>query len=222
MQQPRHMPLIVLLLVAAAAAGFGMYQWLAPMTGPAPTDGTPVAQPQTAVRPMTMDEALGAKYEGLNQSGSHALNEWHGKVVLVNYWATWCAPCREEIPLLVHLQAEYSAQGLQVVGIATDEVAEKDVKAYLDKIAVVNYPMLMGDESVNRMVAGFGGNLIGLPFSVLLDRQGHVLKLYPGQLDPQEAEQLVRMALVPVGAGNVPAATHVAPAPATQTRTTAK
>ena len=194
MQAPRHLPLIVLLLVAAGAAGFGVYQWLAPTTGPAPANGTPVAQAVTAPRPMSPEEALSAKFEGLNDSGSHALNDWHGKVVLVNYWATWCAPCREEIPLLVKLQAQYAGQGLQVVGIATDESSQKDVKDYLSKM-VVNYPMLMGTEDVDRMVAGFGGNLIGLPFSLLLDRDGHVVKLTAGQLDPKDTDQLVRTAL---------------------------
>ena len=204
MQAPRNLPLIVLLLVAAGAAGFGVYQWLAPTTGPAPTDGTPVAQAVTAPRPMSPEEALGTKFEGLNDSGSHALNDWHGKVLLVNYWATWCAPCREEIPLLVKLQAQYAGQGLQVVGIATDESSQKDVKDYLAKM-VVNYPMLMGTEDVDRMVAGFGGNLIGLPFSALLDRDGHVVKLTAGQLDPKDTDQMVRAALAKP-AGPVPAA----------------
>ena len=194
MQAPRHLPLIILLLVAAGAAGFGVYQWLAPSTQPVPADGTPVAQAVTAPRPMSPEEALAARFEGLNDSGSHALNDWHGKVVLVNYWATWCGPCREEIPLLVKLQAQYASRGLQVVGIATDESSQKDVKDYLSTM-VVNYPMLMGTEDVDRMVAGFGGNLIGLPFSALLDRDGHVIKLSAGQLDPKEADQMVRDAL---------------------------
>ena len=204
MQAPRNLALIVLLLVAAGAAGFGVYQWLAPTTGPAPTDGTPVAQAVTAPRPMSPEEALSTKFEGLNDGNSHTLNDWRGKVVLVNYWATWCAPCREEIPLLVKLQAQYAASGLQVVGIATDETSTKDVKHYLDTM-VVNYPMLMGNEDVDRMVAGFGGNLIGLPFSLLLDRDGHVIKLSAGQLDPKDTDLMIKDALAQVP-GTAPAA----------------
>src|SRR5579871_5530302 len=124
MQAPRHLPVIILLLVAAGAAGFGVYQWLAP-TGPAPVDGMPVVQTPAMRQPMTQDEALSDKFEGLGDGTSHQLNDWHGKVVLVNFWATWCAPCREEIPLLVQLQARYAASGLQVVGIATDETDQK-------------------------------------------------------------------------------------------------
>jgi len=125
----------------------------------------------------------------------------------VNYWATWCAPCREEIPLLVKMQAQYAASGLQVVGIATDETSTKDVKHYLTTM-VVNYPMLMGNEDVDRMVAGFGGNLIGLPFSLLLDRDGHVIKLSAGQLDPKDTDLMIRTALAqkPGASGAAPAA----------------
>jgi thiol-disulfide isomerase/thioredoxin len=211
MQAPRNLPLIVLLLVAAGAAGFGVYQWLAPTTGPAPTNGTPVAQTVTAPRPMSPEEALNTKFESLGDGASHSLNDWRGKVVLVNYWATWCAPCREEIPLLVKLQAQYAASGLQVVGIATDETSTKDVKDYLTKM-VVNYPMLMGDENVDRMVAGFGGNLIGLPFSLLLDRDGHVIKLTAGQLDPKDTDLMIRNALAQVPGAAPAASTGLKPA----------
>src|SRR5690242_2600837 len=140
MQAPRHAPLIVLLVVAAGAAGFGVFRWM--------DRGTPAAQVQTdssaamppATKTMTADEALNLKMDSLDGSGRHKLADWKGKAVLLNFWATWCAPCRQEIPLLVRLQAQYAAQGLQVVGIATDETNEKDVQAFLKRM-VVNYPM---------------------------------------------------------------------------------
>jgi hypothetical protein len=96
------------------------------------------------------------------------------------------------------------------VGIATDETSTKDVKGYLSKM-VVNYPMLMGDEKVDRMVAGFGGNLIGLPFSLLLDRNGHVIKLTAGELDPKDADAMVRAALAGLPVSASPAATGPTP-----------
>ena len=210
MQPPRNLPLILLLLVAAGAAGFGVYQWLAPTTGPAPANGTPLAQATVAPKPMSPEDALAAKFDGLSDGTAHSLNDWHGKVVLVNFWATWCAPCREEIPLLVQLQARYAASGLQVVGIATDETSTKDVKDYLTKM-VVNYPMLMGDENVDRMVAGFGGNLIGLPYSLLLDRDGRIVKITAGALDPKDADLMVRTALAPAPVPVPPAGTAAKP-----------
>ncbi|MFI4922000.1 MAG: TlpA disulfide reductase family protein, partial [Gammaproteobacteria bacterium] len=142
-----------------------------------------------------------------------------GKAVILNFWATWCAPCRQEIPLLVRLQAQYAAQGLQVVGIATDETDEKSVQAFLKKMMVVNYPMLMGTDDVGNMVAGFGGTLIGLPYTVVLDRNGKVLSIHAGELHPEDAQALVDMAL----SGKVPTASSTAaPAAVTRVVTTAK
>ena len=203
MQAPRHTPIVILLLVAAGAAGFGVYQWVMPGSTPAPA---PSAM-QPTDKPMTQAQGLSAKFDDLSDGGTRSLNDWHGKAVIVNFWATWCAPCREEMPLLVKLQAQYAAQGLQVVGIATDETDVKDVKTFLTKMTV-NYPILMGDESVGRLVAGFGGQLIGLPFTLVLDKDGHVITSHAGQLDPQEAQALVQAAL---GLAPAPAAASVAP-----------
>ena len=191
MHAPRHARLMIaLVLVAAAAGGFMVYRKLAP----AHPEATVTSVPTPIEQPMTAEQALDAKFEDLDSGKVRDLADWHGKAVLVNYWATWCAPCRQEIPLLVKLQAKYAAQGLQVVGIATDELEQKDVKAFLKRM-VVNYPMLMGDESVGRMVGGFGGNLIGLPYTVLLSKDGKVLATHAGELHVEETEALVAKAL---------------------------
>jgi len=218
MKAPRHAPVIVLLLVAAGAAGFGVYQWLALGSDMQRQQ----QQSQTAMPPankvMTADAALNLKLDSLDGSGSRKLADWKGKAVLLNFWATWCQPCRQEIPLLVRLQAQYAAKGLQVVGIATDETDEKSVQAFLKRM-VVNYPMLMGTDEVGNMVAGFGGTLIGLPYTLVLDRNGKVLNIHAGELHPAEAQKLVDLALN----GTAPVAgTAAAPAAATRVATTAK
>src|SRR5579859_4618112 len=141
MQAPRHAPLIVLLVVAAGAAGFGVFRWM-DRGSPAPQAETAAAMPATT-KLMTADEALALKMDSLDGAGRKSLADFKGKAVILNFWATWCQPCRQEIPLLVKLQAQYAAQGLQVVGIAADETSEKDVQAFLKRM-VVNYPMLMG------------------------------------------------------------------------------
>jgi|GEM_PF-482016 len=215
MQQPRHLPLIILVLVAAGAAGFGVYQWVAPGSTPPLSPSAVVMGPSD--KPMTADEALAEKMDGLSDGSRHTLADWRGKAVLVNFWATWCAPCREEIPVLVKLQAQYAAQGFTVVGIATDESNEKDVKAYLGKM-VVNYPILMGNEDVGRLVAGFGGNLIGLPYSLLLDKNGKVLKLHAGELSADEAQELVSLGLNPSSPA-APASTQDVPSALTLVKT---
>ena len=214
MQAPRHAALIVLLLVAAGAAGFGVYQWMAAPMPPAPAQG---AMPPAA-KAMSPDEALNLQFDSLDGAGSHALADWKGKTLLVNYWATWCQPCRQEIPLLVKLQAQYAAAGLQVVGIATDETGEKDVRTFLKRM-VVNYPILMGTDEVGSMVAGFGGSLIGLPYSVVLGKDGKVLAIHAGELHPEEAQKLVQKALASAGPAS---GSTAAPAAATRVVTTAK
>ncbi|MGH8373279.1 MAG: TlpA disulfide reductase family protein [Gammaproteobacteria bacterium] len=180
--------LVVVILIAAAAAGFGVYQWMQP------DRAAELAQEQQATPPaMTPSQAMTLSMNDLSGT-PHSLTDWHGKVMLVNFWATWCPPCREEIPLLVKLQAKYAAQGLQVIGIATDETDEDGVRTFTKRM-LVNYPILMGNEQVAQMVAGLGGNLIGLPYTLLVNRDGKVLKLHPGQLDPRETEKWVAKAL---------------------------
>ncbi|HEV2320897.1 MAG TPA: TlpA disulfide reductase family protein [Gammaproteobacteria bacterium] len=214
MHAPRHTPLVILLLVIAGAAGFGVYQWMAAPAPQAPAQG---AMPPAA-KTMAPDEALKLKFDSLDGTGSRSLADFKGKTLLVNYWATWCQPCRQEIPLLVKLQAQYAAQGLQVVGIATDETDAKDVKTFLKRM-VVNYPMLMGTDDVGSMVAAFGGSLIGLPYTLVLGKDGKVLAIHAGELHPDEAQTLVQAGL----ASKAPASgSDTAPSVSTGAVTTAK
>jgi thiol-disulfide isomerase/thioredoxin len=176
--------LVVAILIAATAAGFGVYQWMQP------NHSAELAQAQNASPPaMTPQQAMSLSMNDLSGT-PRSLSDWHGKVMLVNFWATWCPPCREEIPLLVKLQAKYAAQGLQVVGIATDETDDDGVRTFTRHM-LVNYPILLGNEQVAQMVAGLGGDLIGLPYTLLVARDGRVLKLHPGQLQPAENEKWI-------------------------------
>lgn len=186
--------LVIAILIAAAAAGFGVYAWMQPLHPPAAT--TPVAQtsaPAAAVPTLSAAQALAISMYDL-QGKSHTLDDWHGKVLLVNFWATWCPPCRAEVPLLVKLQAKYAAQGLQVVGIATDEQSQQDVRDFVRKM-VVNYPILMGGGHSADIVNALGGDFIGLPVTVVLGSDGKVFRINPGAMEPRDAENLVRAAL---------------------------
>lgn len=202
--------LVIAILIAAAAAGFGVYTWMQPVHRP--VSATPVAEtsaPPPAPATLSAEQALALSMKDL-QGKSHTLNDWRGKVLLVNFWATWCPPCRAEVPLLVKLQAKYAAQGLQVVGIATDEQNQQDVRDFVKKM-VVNYPILMGGGHSADIVNALGGNFIGLPVSLVLDRDGKVLRINEGAMDPKEAEDLVRAAL------NLPIAPPINATLATQT-----
>ena len=100
----------------------------------------------------------------------HALSEWNGKLVLVNFWATWCGPCREEMPLLERTRHDLAGKGLEIVGVAIDDA---DAVSSFLKDSPVNYPVLIGGD--NETLYQFGDGSGVLPYSVLLGRDGNVL-----------------------------------------------
>ena len=100
---------------------------------------------------------------------SRTLREWQGRVLLVNFWATWCAPCLEEMPLLASLGTEMSSKGLQVVGISVDQVSKIADFARIQKIA---YPLLIGDGGTISLMRKLGNTSGALPFSCILRRDG--------------------------------------------------
>ena len=118
-----------------------------------------------------------------------AMAQWRGKVVLVNFWATWCAPCREEIPLLIKKQNELGANGLQVVGIAVDE-ADK-VQAFATEMGI-NYPVLVGDMQALDLGRAVGNELGGLPYTLVVDRNGRIARTELGTLSEEKIDALVR------------------------------
>lgn len=103
------------------------------------------------------------------------LNKLRGKPVLVNFWATWCGPCVQEIPSLISLQKEFGPQGLTVIGISMDQNGEGPVQKLIEKTGI-NYPVVMGDSKI----AGEFGGVFGIPASFLIDQSGAVRKRFNG------------------------------------------
>lgn len=103
------------------------------------------------------------------QGFAHSLSEWQGKVLIVNFWATWCEPCREEMRTFSDMQAQHAARGIQFVGVALDDA--EAVRDYL-RLRPVNYPILLGDAAVTRWSDQLGNDLQALPFTVIFDRSG--------------------------------------------------
>jgi len=102
-----------------------------------------------------------------------SLSQWQGKILVVNFWATWCAPCREEMPAFSRLQQKFADKGVQFVGIAFDN-ADKVRQFSLE--TPVSYPLLIGATDLLPITAGLGNLAGGLPFTVLIDRNGNLLE----------------------------------------------
>jgi thiol-disulfide isomerase/thioredoxin len=116
-----------------------------------------------------------------------ALREFIGHPLIVNFWATWCEPCRREMPLLQQLQQRYRAQGLQVLGVADD--SRSAVEQYL-KTRPVNYTILAGETEATDAMNRFGAEPV-LPFSIFVDAQGRVVVVKLGELHREEADYIL-------------------------------
>jgi thiol-disulfide isomerase/thioredoxin len=115
------------------------------------------------------------------------LSAYRGKVVLLNFWATWCPPCRAEMPDLIKLQREYGARGLQIVGITYPPSNSAEVGRFISRLKV-NYPILYG---TRRTPLLFNLEAAPLPATVLIDREGNVRDRILGILEPEEFEQKI-------------------------------
>jgi len=121
--------------------------------------------------------------------------EWPGKVVFVNFWATWCPPCREEIPILIDLQSKYK-EGLQVIGVSLDDGSPDDVKEFA-KMAGINYPIVMRSR---ELVAAYGG-VPALPTSFVVNKEARIVQKHEGLFPPELYETEIRALLgLPVDA----------------------
>jgi thiol-disulfide isomerase/thioredoxin len=119
---------------------------------------------------------------------SQRLDQWKGKVMVVNFWATWCAPCRKEIPAFVRIQDKLGSRGVQIVGIAIDQPDK--VKPYAAEMKI-NYPVLVGELEAMDLARQAGNEMGGLPFTVILDRSGQAARVELGVLDEAKLSRLL-------------------------------
>ena len=120
----------------------------------------------------------------------HDFSEWAGKHTLLNFWATWCAPCRREIPLLKAFQDEQAQNGIEVIGIAVDYPDE--VSAYAAE-AEFNYPVLVGQENAMAVAETSGVEFIGMPFTMIVAADGELLNVHIGEIVDADLEHIVRV-----------------------------
>jgi thiol-disulfide isomerase/thioredoxin len=164
---------------AALAAGAAAGTWMWRSRAPEPPAATPATTPPLALAANLPQVSL------LDRDGvSRGFDHWRGRSLIVNFWATWCAPCRREIPLLEQLQRENGADGFQVVGVAVDY--RDKVLAYADEMKI-SYPLLIGEQEALDAAAAFGVEVIGMPFTVFSDAQGRIIAAHVGELTALEA-----------------------------------
>jgi len=120
---------------------------------------------------------------------SHRSEEWQGKILVVNFWATWCPPCRKETPMFVELQELYAAKGLQFLGIAIDDLEQ--VKDFVDTYAV-NYPILIGNDDAIELAKKYGNRFGALPYTVIINRQGTIVHAQAGEMERKKTENILR------------------------------
>lgn len=165
---------IALVLLAAAAGGYLVYNQNAADT----------PEPQAASTPANGFDITLPDLDGVERH----LSEWQGQARIVNFWATWCAPCRREIPLLKKTQEQQAVNGVQIIGIAVD--FPEDVAAYAEE-AQFNYPILVGQEEAMAAAEESGVEFIGMPFTLVVSRGGEILKAHMGEIVESHIETIL-------------------------------
>ena len=176
----RYTLVFVLAAVAGVAAYFAGRAWTGHEVAPAPA-ATAMAP---AVVPDRRPDVTLADRDGKLRS----LSEWNGKPQVINFWATWCGPCRREIPMLNALVADPAFDGFAMIGIAID--FREDVLDFL-KSTPVNYPILIGEQDGLDAAQAFGMESIGLPFTAFVDASGRIVALHVGELHRQQADVIL-------------------------------
>lgn len=117
------------------------------------------------------------------------VKEWDGNVLMVNFWATWCPPCRKEMPAFIELQEKYADKGFTIIGIAIDE--KQAVIDFTEPMGM-NYPILLGEHEGMPLTTAYGNRLGVLPFTVFIDRQGNIVHRTRSELSFAQAEAMIK------------------------------
>ena len=181
-------PRLLLLLTLCIAGGFivGRTFWAPPEPPSAPATTAIV----THLPAFELKDLSGVR---------RSIGEWSSQALIINFWATWCAPCRKEMPLLEQVHQERSGQGVAVIGIAIDD--DDPVRTFVGETGVT-YPILVGQQDAMTVAESFGPEFLGLPLTVVAAPGGEILKLHVGELHPDDLATILDV-LDRLGAGKL-------------------
>jgi thiol-disulfide isomerase/thioredoxin len=123
----------------------------------------------------------------------HQTSDWRGKILIINYWASWCPPCVEEMPELVRSQTKYAAKNVLFVGIGVD--SPSNIREFLEKTPV-NYPIVLGGLDGATWAKNMGNPSSGLPFTLMVDRKGAITKTKLGKISEDELSSWIDNAII--------------------------
>ena len=160
--------------ILCAAAGVAFYQWQGGNRGESPGEAAQLL--------------FAAQFPGTDGK-AQALSQWRGQVLVVNFWATWCDPCREEIPGFIKLHSQFRERGVVFVGIAVDQ--RDKVETYAREIGM-NYPVVIGGLESMDMARQLGDSKSVLPFTLVLDRTGRIALSHLGAISAARLEATIQ------------------------------
>jgi thiol-disulfide isomerase/thioredoxin len=164
------------IVIGIAFAGLGAYLGNKKFEPVPPKDGT-----VQKLMSMSLNDSQGTPQK---------LAQWNGKFLIVNFWATWCAPCVQEMPELVELQKELAKENVQILGLGID--SPSNIKDFANKLAI-SYPVFSTGMEGTDLAKAFGNKVGGLPFTVLISTDGRIVKTYAGRLKMEELKADVRL-----------------------------
>lgn len=167
---------LIVVITLAIALGAGVH-----LAGKQQASGPePVADAYQRLLTTTLPDSLGK---------AQPLAQWQGKVLIINFWASWCPPCREEMPTLSRLQTKHAANGVQIVGIAIDSAT--NVTQYATRHPAA-YPLLIGDSNTSELTRAMGNTQMALPYTVVFDASGAAKMTRLGLISENELDSILK------------------------------
>ena len=167
--------IFIIAIVIAGSSGFALQKYL--------------NQPQIQTQPNPAIGSQRPEFAAMDLDGQlRNIKEWDGKLIFLNFWATWCPPCKKEIPDFIELQKDYGDQDFQIIGIAIDD--EHAIRDYATEIGM-NYPNMVVESEGVGLAKRYGNSIGALPYTVIINRDGDISNTIMGELSKMRAKELM-------------------------------